>query len=87
MPVSVGFTAGVTATRADMKHDGPRFEEHKAVFLKDRHLPEGLQGPIFRLVLVPLFQEARLVRQSGFLQRPAYPKDRVPGLVRSLGPI
>jgi hypothetical protein len=54
-----------------MKHDGARFEENEAVFLKERYLPKGLQRAIFRLVLIALFQEARLIRQSGFLQCPA----------------
>jgi hypothetical protein len=54
-----------------MKHDGTRFEEYDTFFLKDRYLPEGLQSAIFWLVLIALLQEARLVRQSGFLQRPA----------------
>ena len=36
-----------------------------------RHLPEGLQRAIIRFVLIALFEEARLVRQTGFLQRPA----------------
>src|SRR5262249_46345384 len=43
------------------------FEEHEAVFLKDRHLPEGLQRAIVRFVLIAQFEEARLVRQTSFL--------------------
>jgi hypothetical protein len=26
-----------------MKHDGARFEQNEAVFLKERYLPKGLQ--------------------------------------------
>src|SRR6202040_3779027 len=54
-----------------MQHDGSGFEEHQAVFLKDRDLPEGLQRPIVRFVLIARFKEAGLVRQTRFLQRPA----------------
>src|SRR5438552_269315 len=54
-----------------MLHDGPGFEEHEAIFLKNRHLPERLQRAIVRFVLIALFEEAGLVRQTGFLQRPA----------------
>src|SRR6476660_2277983 len=54
-----------------MQHDGPGFEEHEAVFLKDRHLPEGLQRAIVRFVLIAQFEEARLVSETSFLQRPA----------------
>ena len=49
----------------------PGFEQHEAVFLEDRHLPEGLQRAIVRFVLIAQLEEARLVRQAGFLQRPA----------------
>jgi hypothetical protein len=45
--------------------------KHVAVFLKDRHLPEGLQCAIVRFVLITHFEQARLVGQTGFLQRPA----------------
>ena len=53
-----------------MEHDGSGFEEDEAVFLEHRHLPEGLQRAIVRFVLIALFEEARLVRQAGLLQRP-----------------
>ena len=56
---------------ADIEHDGSGFEEDEAVFLEDRHLPEGLQRAIVRFVLIALFKETGLVRQAGFLQRPA----------------
>ena len=56
---------------ADIEHDGSRFEEDEAVFLEDRYLPEGLQRAIVRFVLIALFKEAGLVRQPGFLERPA----------------
>ena len=46
---------------ADMQHDGPGFEKHKAVLLKDRHLTERLKRAIVRLVLIPEFEKARLV--------------------------
>jgi hypothetical protein len=49
----------------------PGFEQHEAVFLEDRHLPEGLQRAIVRFVLIAQLEEARLVRQASFLQRPA----------------
>jgi hypothetical protein len=54
-----------------MQHDGPGFEEHEAVFLKDRHLPKGLQRTIVRFFLITQLEKPRLVRQTGFLQRPA----------------
>jgi hypothetical protein len=56
---------------ADVEHNGSGFEEDQAVFLENRYLPEGLQRAIVRFVLIALFEEARLVRQTGFLQRPA----------------
>ena len=56
---------------ADMQHDGSGFEEDEAVVLEDRHLPEGLQRAIVHLVLIALFKQARLVRETRFLQRPA----------------
>ena len=59
------------APLADMEHDGAGFEEDEAVLLEDRHLPEGLQRAILRLVLIALLEKARLVRQARFLQRPA----------------
>src|SRR5215475_7799226 len=54
-----------------MQHDGPGFEKHKAVLRKDRHLTGRLKRAIVRLVLIPWFEKTRLVRQIGFLQRPA----------------
>ena len=48
----------------------PDFEEDEALFLEDRHLPEGLQRAIVGFVLIALFKETGLVRQAGFLQRP-----------------
>src|SRR6185295_20396750 len=60
------------ASLADMEHDGPGFEEHEAVFLEDRHLPEGLQRAIVRLLLVALLEEPRPVRQTGLFQGPAH---------------
>ena len=60
------------APLADVEHDGSGFEEDQAVFLEDRYLPEGLQRAVVRLVLIALLEEARLVRQAGFLERPAH---------------
>jgi hypothetical protein len=34
-------------------------------------MPEGLQRAIVRFVLIAQFEQARLVRQASFLQRPA----------------
>jgi hypothetical protein len=47
------------------------FEENETILLRDRYLPEGLHSAICRLGPIALFQEARLVRECGFLQRPA----------------
>jgi hypothetical protein len=49
----------------------PDSKRTKAVLLEDRHLPEGLQRVIVGFVLIAQFEEAGLVRQAGFLQRPA----------------
>ena len=49
----------------------PDSKSDEAVFLEDRHLPEGLQCAIVRLVLIALPEEARPVGQAGLLQRPA----------------
>ena len=47
------------AALADVEHDGAGFEEHEAVLLEDRHLPERLQRAIVGLVLIALLEEAR----------------------------
>ena len=49
----------------------PGFEQHEAVFLEDRHLPEGLECAVIRFILIALFEETGFVGQAGFLQRPA----------------
>jgi hypothetical protein len=59
------------AALADVEHDGSGFEQHEAVFLEDRYLPEGLQCTVLRLVLISLFEQAGLIGQPGFLQCPA----------------
>jgi len=55
-----------------MQHNGPRLEENKAFFLEDWNLTERLQGPVLGFVLISLLEEAGLVRQASFLQRPAH---------------
>jgi hypothetical protein len=59
------------AALAYVENDGTRFEEGETVLIQDRHLAEGLQGAVFRRVLIALPEEARPVRQAGLLQRPA----------------
>src|SRR5262249_17761096 len=60
------------ASLAHVEHDGPRFEEDEAVFLEDRHLPEGLERAIARGVLIALLEEPSPVGQLGLLERPAH---------------
>jgi hypothetical protein len=47
-----------------MQHDSPGLEEHEVVFLKNRHLPEGLQRAIVRFVLIARFSSALRARSS-----------------------
>jgi hypothetical protein len=58
------------APLTDVQDDGAGLEDDEAAFLQDRHLPERLQRAVVRLVLIALLEEARPVRQAGFLQRP-----------------
>ncbi len=60
------------AALSDVLHDGSGLEQHEAVFLEDRHLAEGLQRPVLRLVLIALAQQTAPVWQAGLLQRPAH---------------
>src|SRR5439155_1415909 len=47
-------------------------EENKAVVLEDRDLTERLESAVLRFVLISLLEQARVVRQTGFLQSPAH---------------
>lgn len=62
------------AALADVQDDGPGFEQREPVLLEDRHLPEGLQRAVLRLVLVALREQAGPVRKARLLQRPAHAK-------------
>src|SRR2546421_6534563 len=55
-----------------MQHDGSGLEENKAGVLKDRDLTERLESAVLRFVLISLLEQARVVRQTGFLQSPAH---------------